>query len=93
MRDRAGTGGLSSYLCQCTVLILRYRAIESRYARGLVVNIMREVHVYFLSANVGVLGRVDTSEILVLDEDWDVCRGQRGEGERALKVLAGRWMV
>jgi hypothetical protein len=58
-----------------------------------VVNVMREVHVDFISSDVGVLGRVVTSEVLVLDKVWVVCRGQRGEGERNLQVLAGRGMI
>ena len=57
------------------------------------VNVMGEVHVDFISADVRVLGQVDANEVLVLDEDWAVCRGQRGEGERTLQVLAGRGMV
>ena len=51
---------------------------------------MGEAHVDGISADVGVLGRMDTSEVLVLDEDWAVCRGQRSEGERTPQVLAGR---
>ena len=57
------------------------------------VNVTREVHVDFVGADVGVLGRVDTREVLVLDEDWAVCRGKRDEGERTLHVLTGRRMV
>jgi len=55
-----------------------------------VVDVMREVHVDFVRADVGVLGRVDTREVLVFDEEWVVCRRQRGEGERTLHVLTGR---
>jgi hypothetical protein len=66
---------------------------ENRLDRGLVVNVMGEVHVDFISADVGALGRVDTTEVLVLDEDMDLCRGQRSEGERTLQVLAGLGMV
>jgi len=46
-----------------------------------------------VSVDIGVLGRVDTNEVLVLDDDCVVCRGQRGEGERALKILTRREMV
>ena len=48
------------------------------------VNITREVHVDYKSANIGVLGRVDTGEVLVVNEDWAMCRGQKSEGERTL---------
>ena len=54
---------------------------------------MREVHADFVGADVGVLGRVDTREVLVLDEGWAVIRRKRGEGERTLQVLTGRKMV
>ena len=57
------------------------------------VNVMVEVHVDFISANVGVLGRVDTTEVLVLDEEWAVCQGHMSEGEMTLQVLAGRGMI
>ena len=57
------------------------------------VDFVREVHVGFVGADVGVLGRVDTRKVLVLDEDRAVCRGQRGESERTLQVLTGRRMV
>jgi hypothetical protein len=67
--------------------------LENRSDRGLVVNIVGMVDVNCVSVDVGVLGRVDASEVLVLDEDLAVCRGQRGEGERALKVLTGRGVV
>ena len=48
------------------------------------VNVVREVYVDLVGADVGILGRVYTREVLVLEEDRAVCRGQRGEGERAL---------
>ena len=54
---------------------------------------MREVHVYFIGVNIVVLGRVDTGEVLVLDEIWAMCRGQRGEGNGTLEILTGRWIV
>ena len=67
--------------------------LDNRQNRCLVVNITKEVHVDFVRAEIGVLGRVDTSEVLVLDEDWAVCWRQRSESERDLKVLTGRGMV
>jgi hypothetical protein len=33
---------------------------------------MREIHEDGVSADVGVLCRMDPCEVLVLDEDWDV---------------------
>ena len=57
---------------------------EDREDRGLVVDVVREVHVDRVGSDVGVLGRVNTREVLVLEEDRAVCRGQRGEGERTL---------
>ena len=59
----------------------------------LVVNVVREVHEDGVGADVGVLGRVDTRELLVLEEDRVVCRRHRGENERTLQVLVGRRMV
>ena len=41
--------------------------VENRLDRGLVVDVMREVRVDFVGADVGVLGRVDTREVVVLD--------------------------
>ena len=57
---------------------------EDREDRGLVVNVVREVHVDRVCVDGGVLGREYTREVLVLEEDRAVCRGQRGEEERAL---------
>ena len=57
---------------------------EDREDRGLVVGVVRQVHIDRVCADVGVLGRVYTREVLVLEEDRDVCRRQRGEVERAL---------
>ena len=57
---------------------------EDREDRSLVINAVREVHVDLVCANVGILVRVYTREVLVLEEDRVVCWGQRGEGERAL---------
>ena len=48
------------------------------------VNVVRVVHVDLVCADVGILSRVYTRDVLVLEEDRVVCRGQRGEGERAL---------
>ena len=67
--------------------------VEDHEDRGLVVDVVREVHVDRVGADVGVLGRVDTRETVVLEDDRVVCRGQRGEGEKTLHVLAGRRMV
>ena len=67
--------------------------VEDREDRGLVVDVVWEVHVDCVGADVGVLCRVDTREVLDLEEERDVCRGQRGESERALQVLARRRMV
>ena len=49
--------------------------VEDREDRGLVVDVAREVHVDRVGADVWVLGRVDTRELLVLEEDRYVCRG------------------
>ena len=68
-------------------------AVQDRENRGLVFDVVREVHVDRVGADVGILGRVDTREVLAHEEDRDVCRGQSGEGERTLQVLAGRGMV
>ena len=57
---------------------------EDREDHSLVVNVVREVHVDLVGVDFGILGRVYTREVLVLEEDRDVCRGQGGEGERAL---------
>ena len=51
---------------------------------GLVVDIMREVHVACVGVDVGVFGGVDPYESLVLDEELVVFRRQRSEGGRAL---------
>jgi hypothetical protein len=66
---------------------------EDREDRSLVGDVVREVYVDLVGAYVGIIGRVCAREVLVLEEEWAVCRGQRGEGERALQVLAGRWVV
>ena len=55
--------------------------------------VVGEVHVDRVCADVGVLGRVYTREVLVLDEDRAMGRRHRGEGERVLHVLAGRRVV
>ena len=52
--------------------------------RSLKVNVVGEVYVDFVGADVGILSRVYVREVLVLEEDRAVCRGQGGEGERAL---------
>ena len=57
---------------------------DDREDRGLVVYVVGEVHVDRVCVDFGILGRVDTREVLVLQEDWAVCRGYGGEGERAL---------
>ena len=51
---------------------------------GLVVDIVREVHVDCIGADVGVFGGVDPCEVLILDEEWAVRRRQRGDSERAM---------
>ena len=48
--------------------------VEDCSDSGLVVNMVREVHVDCVGADVGVFGRVDPYEVLVLDEDWAVRR-------------------
>ena len=57
--------------------------------RGLVVKVTGKVHVDGMRDDVGVLGRVGTSEVLVLDEDWAVCLRQRSEGERTTYACLG----
>ena len=46
-----------------------------------------------VGADIGVLSRVGTRYILVVDEGRDVCRVQRGESERTLQILTGRRMI
>ena len=41
----------------------------------LVVHVVGKVHVDGVSAYVGVLGRVESFKVLVIDEDRAVCRG------------------
>ena len=60
---------------------------------GLVIYVVGEVHENRVCADVWVFGRVYSCEVWVLDEYRAMCRRQRGEGERALHVLAGRRMV
>ena len=43
--------------------------------RGLVVYVVRELRVDLICVDVGVLSRVYTREVLVLQEDRAVCRG------------------
>ena len=57
---------------------------EDRVDCSFVVDVMREVYVDLLGADVGVLGRVYAREVLVFEKYRAVCRGQRGEGEGAL---------
>ena len=57
---------------------------EDREDRCIVVDVVREVNVDRVCVDDGILGRVYTHEVLVLEEDRVVYRGQRGEGERAL---------
>ena len=66
---------------------------EDREDSGLVVDVVGEIYVDRVCADVGVFVRVYSREVLVLDEDRAVCRRHRGEGERALQVLAGQRMV
>ena len=56
---------------------------------GLVVGIVGEVHEDGVSADVGVICRVNPCEVLVLDEDWAMRRLRRGECEGTLEVLTG----
>ena len=56
---------------------------EDRVDRSLVVDIVREVHVDLVGADVGVLGRVYTREVLVFEKDRVV---RRDRGVRA------RWL-
>ncbi len=58
-----------------------------------VVHVVRKVHEDGVCDDVRVLGRVDSREVLVFDEDGNVCRGQGSEGERALEVLTSRGVV
>ena len=60
---------------------------------GVVVVVVGEIHVDRVCADVWVFGRVYSREVLVLDEDRAMCQGHRGEGERALPILAGRRVV
>jgi len=48
--------------------------LENCTNNGLVVDIMREVHVDCVGVDVGVFGGLDPCEVLVLDEDWAMCR-------------------
>ena len=57
------------------------------------VDIVREVHVDCIGVDVGVFVGVDPCEVLVLEEDWALRQRHWSEGETALKVLVGRWMV
>jgi hypothetical protein len=57
---------------------------EDREDRSLVVNVMGEVYVDLVGCDVGILGRVYSSKVLVLEEYRAMCRGQRVEGEGAL---------
>ena len=57
---------------------------EDRVDRGLVVDVVREVHEDLVSADVEALGRVSTREVLVFEKHRVVGRRQRCEGERAL---------
>ncbi len=43
--------------------------------RSLVVNVVGEVYVDFVGADVGILSRVYAREVLVLEEGRVVCRG------------------
>ena len=60
---------------------------------SLVVDIVRKVYVDLVGVCVGVLGRVHTRKVLIFEKYRAVRRGQRGEVEGALQVLAGRGMV
>ncbi len=60
---------------------------------GFIVHVVREVQKDGVGADVWILGRVDSREVLVFDEDGTVCREQRSEGEGALRVLTSRGMV
>ena len=58
--------------------------LEHSSNSGLVADIVGEVHVDCVGADVVVFDGVDPCEILVLDEDWAVRRRQRSECERAV---------
>ena len=60
---------------------------------GLVVYVMREVHVDRVCVDVWIFCRVHSLKELVFDEHRAVCRGQRGESEWALKFLTRRGVV
>ncbi len=57
---------------------------EDRVDRSHVVDVVRKIYVELVGADVGVLGRMYTHEVLVFEKDRVVCRRQRGESERAL---------
>ena len=66
---------------------------EDQVDGGLMVCVVGEVHVECVGADILILCRVHSCEVLVLDEYRAMCRRQWGEGEWALKVLAGRGVV
>ena len=66
---------------------------EDREDGCLVIYVVGEVHEDRVCADVWVYGRVYSCEVLVLDKYRAMYRRQRGEGERALQVLAGRRVV
>ena len=57
------------------------------------VHVVGEVHAECMRAGVWVLSRVHSREVLIFDEYRAVCRGERGESEGALEVLARRGVV
>ena len=60
---------------------------ENQMIGLLVVDFVGEVHEDCVGADVGVLGRVYTCEVLIFDEYWAVCRRQWSQREWTLDVV------